>query len=654
MKAALVALVTLLLARSPADTPTPAEIAGARVAEQTVLENGRELFRDDFDGDLREWVVEQMPGGTVVVKNGALLIEDAGGCTVWFRRKLAAPVVISYEATVVSRGGAHDRVSDLNCFWMARDPKAGDGCPFAPGRGRSGRFSDYDSLLTHYVGFGGNDNSTTRYRRYDGTAARPLLPEHDLRDARFLLEPNKAYRIRLVARDGVAEFWRDGERLFEYRDSAPLREGWFAFRTVRSHLEIRRFRVERPAGLATPSQDEHPLARREAAPRTFLLSGPALLAASSSLRGGDPELRPALRKLLAEADEALRLKPVSVMDKPRAAASGDKHDYFSYGPYWWPDPTKPDGLPYIRRDGERNPASLENTDDAAFSILGPAVETLGLAYWFSGDERHARQAATLVRVWFLDAATRMNPNFQHAQAIPGISDGRGTGLIEARRLIDVNEGLALLAGSSAWTEADRAAFEDWLTAFYGWLTSSRNGRDERVAENNHGSWYDAQVAHLALVLGRTADAKAVLSEGRTLRLARQVEPDGSQPRELARTKSLGYSIFNLEALFACARLAEHVGGDWWSFATADGRSLRAALAYLAPYVDPSRAWPRNDLHPGDRTRLIPLLAQFLGRQDAADLRALYARSTATANPAARWRLTLFDASVRSRPKGPAR
>jgi hypothetical protein len=378
-------------------------------------------------------------------------------------------------------------------------------------------------------------------------------------------------------------------------------------------------------------------------PRTFRLSAPALLAARASLSRGDPQLQPALLNLVAEADELLTLKPASVMDKPLTAVSGDKHDYFSYGPYWWPDPTRPDGLPYVRRDGERNPAALENTDDAPFSVLGPAVETLGLAYWFSGDERYAQKAALLARVWFLDPATRMNPNFQHAQAIPGITDGRGIGIIEARRLIDVNEGLALLAGSPVWTGADRAAFDDWLTEFHGWLTTSRNGRDERAADNNHGSWYDAQVAHLALVLGHNADAKKVLGEGLTLRLARQVEPDGSQPRELARTQSLGYSIYNLEALFVCARLAEHVGVDWWSFATSDGRSLRSALAYLAPYVDPAKPWPRKDLHPPNRRRLVPLLAQYLQRQDAVDLRTLYARSAATVDKDARWRLLLSTA-----------
>lgn len=189
--------------------------------------------------DLSQWAIEQMPGGTVTTRDGALVIEDSAGCTVWLRRQLTAPVAISYDVTVVSRGGPHDRVSDLNCFWMATDPRNPDALP----AGRSGRFADYDSLLTYYVGYGGNNNSTTRFRRYDGTLARPLLPEHDRRERKFLLEPNRVYHIRLVAREGTAEFWRDGERIFSFPDPAPLTQGWFAFRTVRSHLEIRNFRI---------------------------------------------------------------------------------------------------------------------------------------------------------------------------------------------------------------------------------------------------------------------------------------------------------------------------------------------------------------------------------------------------------------------------
>jgi hypothetical protein len=198
------------------------------------------LLAESPKADLQRWVVEQMPGGTVAVRDGALVIQDAGGCTVWWREKLTAPVEITYEATLVAQGGPFDRVSDLNCFWMASDPKA----PQAMPTGRSGKFSDYNTIVTYYVGYGGNNNSTTRFRRYDGTDARPLLPEHDLGERQFLLKPNHPYRIRLVARDGVAEYWRDGEKIFTYRDPAPLTAGWFAIRTVKSHLVIRNFAIK--------------------------------------------------------------------------------------------------------------------------------------------------------------------------------------------------------------------------------------------------------------------------------------------------------------------------------------------------------------------------------------------------------------------------
>ena len=193
-----------------------------------------------------EWKIEQVAPGTATQRDGVLVIQDTGGCTAWWSERLVAPVEISYDVTVVMAGGKTDRVSDLNCFWMARDPRSAE-APFAPGQARTGKFSDYDSLLTYYVGYGGNNNTTTRFRRYDGTAARPLLPEHDRSDKKFLLEGNRTYRIRLVARDGVAEYYRDGEKIFSFPDPAPLTAGWFAIRTVRSHLVVKNLRIGRPS-----------------------------------------------------------------------------------------------------------------------------------------------------------------------------------------------------------------------------------------------------------------------------------------------------------------------------------------------------------------------------------------------------------------------
>ncbi len=193
-----------------------------------------------------EWKIEQVAPGTATQRAGELVIQDTGGCTAWWSERLVAPVEITYDATLVMAGGKTDRLSDLNCFWMAQDPRSA-AAPFAAGQARTGKFSDYDSLLTYYVGYGGNNNATTRFRRYDGTAARPLLPEHDLSEPKFLLEPNRTYRIRLVARDGRAEFYRDGELIFSFTDPAPLTTGWFAIRTVRSHLVVKNLKIGRPS-----------------------------------------------------------------------------------------------------------------------------------------------------------------------------------------------------------------------------------------------------------------------------------------------------------------------------------------------------------------------------------------------------------------------
>ncbi len=197
------------------------------------------LYSDDFSGDLSNWIVEQQPEGKVYVEDGRLVIADKAGCTVWFREHLAAPVVISYTVMASSQ----ERVSDINCFWMASDPESPDDI-FA--RSRSGAFADYDSLQTYYVGFGGNHNTTTRFRRYAGTGERPLLPEHDRQEPEFMIEPDRPYRIKLIAADGRARYYIDDKLIFSFDDPNPLTQGWFGFRTVWSRLIIDDFQVSRP------------------------------------------------------------------------------------------------------------------------------------------------------------------------------------------------------------------------------------------------------------------------------------------------------------------------------------------------------------------------------------------------------------------------
>lgn len=200
-----------------------------------------------FSRGMADWVVEQRPGGTAELRDGVLVIDDKGGCTVWRKEPLRAPVRIRYLATVRGKPEEGRVASDLNCFWMATDPRVGEGGDFfAAGSGRDGSFASYDGLRTYYVGCGGNGNTTTRFRRYDGAGARPLLPEHDRREAAVLLEEAREYAIEIVVTaDGRTTWARDGEVFFAYDDPEPLREGWFGFRTVWSRMEVRDFRVER-------------------------------------------------------------------------------------------------------------------------------------------------------------------------------------------------------------------------------------------------------------------------------------------------------------------------------------------------------------------------------------------------------------------------
>jgi hypothetical protein len=373
-------------------------------------------------------------------------------------------------------------------------------------------------------------------------------------------------------------------------------------------------------------------------PAVYSLSLKDLAAARARLARHDPALTPALAQLLAEADKLLKQKPTSVMDKSRVPPSSDKHDYLSFAPYFWPNPQTSDGLPYVRRDGEINPESKQGTDANTFGAMGEAVESLGLAYYFTGYEPYAEKAALLVRTWFLDPATRMNPHLKYAQAIRGKNDGRGTGILDARHLVEVTDGVALLAGSPAWKTENQKALLVWLDSFYQWVTESKNGKDERAAKNNHGSWYDAQIVHYALVLGHKDEAHKIAQAALTNRIAAQIEPDGRQPLEIARTKSFDYCCFNLEALLQLARASGQTDVDLWSFATPDGRSLRTALHFMAPYADPAKVWIKDDLQIDPRTRLLPFLAEALNHGEDTSIRILFARFTNRETRTARWRL----------------
>jgi hypothetical protein len=342
-------------------------------------------------------------------------------------------------------------------------------------------------------------------------------------------------------------------------------------------------------------------------PDVLLLNRASLSAAQEAYRKDPTKLSPALSTLLKDAKTALDVEPVSVVKKDQLPPSGDKHDYFSIAPYWWPDSTKQDGLPYIRRDGQINPERYKIGDRERIRILNTSVYTLSMAYYITGDEGFAAHAVRFLQTWFLNPGTRMNPNLKYAQAVKGMNDGRGTGIIDTHDFIRVIDGIRLLEGSSVWTKADADGMKRWFEAYLAWLTESTNGREEADAKNNHGSTYDVQCVCIALLIGKDEEAKQILREVGTKRIAVQIQPDGSQPLELVRTKAFNYSLLNLEALIDLAILGQRLGVDLWSFEAPNGAGIRKAIDFLIPYSIGKKEWTWKQIVRFEYERMIPIL-----------------------------------------------
>ena len=307
--------------------------------------------------------------------------------------------------------------------------------------------------------------------------------------------------------------------------------------------------------------------------RLFIANASTVEANKKRISANDPQLMPAYHKLIKDAESALKHGPFSVMEKKKVPPSGDKHDYMSLAPYHWPDSTKPGGLPYVRKDGQTNPEVREYTDKVYFQRMISLVETLAPAYYFSGDERYAQHASLLLRTWFLDAATRMNPNLKYAQAIMGVNEGRGAGIIDSRHLIRLMDPIMMLHSSKHWKAEDTRGMQRWFADYLNWLQTHPNGIHENKTKNNHGTWYDAQRMALALFSdNKEAVNKIALSVQK--RLDEQMDADGLFPKENVRTLALHYNAFNLEAYMLAAIFAQHAGTDLWNYTTPKGHSIR--------------------------------------------------------------------------------
>ncbi|MBV9988595.1 MAG: alginate lyase family protein [Chitinophagaceae bacterium] len=295
------------------------------------------------------------------------------------------------------------------------------------------------------------------------------------------------------------------------------------------------------------------------------------------------------QQVLAEADWALQQVPVTVTAQSSPRSAGGKHDFFSEGDYWWPDPRHADS-PYIQKDGLSNPDNFV-AHRLAMIRFSRIVGALASAYTLTGDRKYVLQALRHCRAWFIDAETMMNPHLLYAQAIKGRFTGRGIGIIDTIQLMEVVQGLMAMANARDMDANIINGVKVWFTRYLQWLTTHQYGKDEMNAENNHGVCWVMQVAVFAKFTGNTELMEFCSNRYKNVLLPNQMAPDGSLPRELKRTKPYGYSIFCLDAFATICQTLSTTGNDLWNFATSDGRSIRKGIMFLYPFIADKTKWP---------------------------------------------------------------
>ena len=294
--------------------------------------------------------------------------------------------------------------------------------------------------------------------------------------------------------------------------------------------------------------------------------------------------------MLAAADRYLGEAPITVTAFPAARSAGGSHDFYSEGDYWWPDPRSPDS-PYVRRDGETNPDNFVAHRDA-MRRLSQIVPALVAAYQITGDERYARAAAAQLDAWFVSEATRMNPHLLYGQAIKGRATGRGTGIIDTIHLVEVARAVWVLERMGYLKGETLAGTKRWFRQYLAWITTHPYGIDERNSGNNHSAAWALQVAAFAQLVGDGERLASVRGFFRDTLVPQQMAADGSFPRELARTKPYGYSLFQLDVMGTLAWVLSTAADDLWTYTAPDGRGMRQALAFMYPFIKDKRTWPK--------------------------------------------------------------
>lgn len=294
-------------------------------------------------------------------------------------------------------------------------------------------------------------------------------------------------------------------------------------------------------------------------------------------------------RILSAAKRYLGEQPRTITSVRAARSEGGPHDYFSEGDYWWPDPKNPNG-PYIRRDGFSNPANFNDHRELMIR-LSVQMPALTAAWAVTRKKQYADHAAAHLRAWFVEPATRMNPNLQFAQAIHGVTPGRGIGIIDTLHLVEVARAAAWIEHSGAIKEAEMDGVRRWFADYVTWMTTSKNGLEEGAAKNNHGTCWVAQVAEFARFTRDDAKVADCRERFRTVLVPNQIATDGRLPLELARTKPYSYSLFDMDALSLICQIASRSGDDLWTFTTPDGRGIRKTIDFMVPYIRDKSKWP---------------------------------------------------------------
>ena len=347
-------------------------------------------------------------------------------------------------------------------------------------------------------------------------------------------------------------------------------------------------------------------------PKTLAIDGKDLQKNYDLILANDIDKVRALKSLIKKADKLIEeANEYSVMNKKQLPPSGDKHDYMSTGPYWWPDPSKPDGLPYIKKDGQRNPTYYDISDSQEIDKLEDATLSLALAYYFTKEVKYANFASKLLKTWFLNPETRQNPHLNFGQGIPGLNTGRGTGIIETRDLFRVGDAAILIQNTTNWNTKDHEELKKWFSEYLTWMLDSPIGKDEADSKNNHGTFYSEQVIAFALFTNRLDIVNSEIEVFKN-RMENQLKLDGSQPFELERTKSWNYVNMNLYGYFLIAKLAENNNVSLWNQQISEGKSLRNALEWILPYLKNEKVWEYEQIQKisfGETIKILKLAAK---------------------------------------------